>query len=114
MAVLPSPLPLLADLLAAHAARRPDALALHFEGSRLRYGELAARSVRVAAQLQRGALGAHMNLFHRDYDLLITPTLSVAAFDAGRDVEASNANHALPQRSGYLPPLPPSPFFRVR
>ncbi|MDF2466757.1 MAG: long-chain fatty acid--CoA ligase [Ramlibacter sp.] len=54
MAVLPSPLPLLADLLAAHAARRPDALALHFEGSRLRYGELAARSVRVAAQLQRG------------------------------------------------------------
>ena len=36
------------------------------------------------------------------------------AFDAGRDVDASNANHALPQRSGYLPPLPPSPFFRVR
>lgn len=37
------------------------------------------------AQLQRGALGAHMNLFHRDYDLLVTPTLAVAAFDAGRE-----------------------------
>ena len=54
MAVLPSPFPLLADLLAAHAASRPDAPALHFEGSQLRYGELAASSERVAAQLQRG------------------------------------------------------------
>jgi hypothetical protein len=36
------------------------------------------------------------------------------AFDAGRDEDASNANHALPQRAGYLPPLPASPFFRVR
>ena len=37
------------------------------------------------AQLKRGALGTHMNLFHRDYDLLVTPTLAVAAFDAGRE-----------------------------
>jgi aspartyl-tRNA(Asn)/glutamyl-tRNA(Gln) amidotransferase subunit A len=37
------------------------------------------------SQLKRGALGAHMNLFHRDYDLLVTPTLAVAAFDAGRE-----------------------------
>ncbi|HEX7054563.1 MAG TPA: amidase [Burkholderiales bacterium] len=37
------------------------------------------------AQLKRGALGAHMNLFHRDYDLLVTPTLAVAAFDAGAE-----------------------------
>ena len=35
------------------------------------------------AQMKRGALGAHMNLFHRHYDLLVTPTLAVAAFDAG-------------------------------
>jgi len=34
------------------------------------------------AQMKRGALGAHMNLFHRDYDLLVTPTLAIAAFDA--------------------------------
>jgi aspartyl-tRNA(Asn)/glutamyl-tRNA(Gln) amidotransferase subunit A len=38
------------------------------------------------AQQKRGALGAHLNLFHRDYDLLLTPTLSIAAFDAGKDV----------------------------
>jgi len=54
MAVLPSPFSLLEDLLAAHAASRPDALALHFEGWQLRYGELAVRSERVAAHLQRG------------------------------------------------------------
>ena len=35
------------------------------------------------AQMKRGALGAHMNLFHRDYDLLVTPTLAVTAFDVG-------------------------------
>jgi Asp-tRNA(Asn)/Glu-tRNA(Gln) amidotransferase A subunit family amidase len=38
------------------------------------------------AQMKRGALGLHMNLFHRDYDLLVTPTLSIAAFDAGKEV----------------------------
>jgi aspartyl-tRNA(Asn)/glutamyl-tRNA(Gln) amidotransferase subunit A len=38
------------------------------------------------AQLKRGALGTHMNLFYRDYDLLVTPTLSIAAFDAGKEV----------------------------
>jgi aspartyl-tRNA(Asn)/glutamyl-tRNA(Gln) amidotransferase subunit A len=27
-----------------------------------------------------------MNLFHRDYDLLVTPTLSIPAFDAGKEV----------------------------
>jgi len=37
------------------------------------------------AQMKRGALGAQMNLFHRDYDLLVTPTLAVAAFDVGRE-----------------------------
>ena len=38
------------------------------------------------AQLKRGALGTHMNLFHRNYDLLVTPTLSIPAFDAGKEV----------------------------
>ena len=38
------------------------------------------------AQTKRAALGTHMNLFHRDYDLLVTPTLSIAAFDAGKEV----------------------------
>jgi aspartyl-tRNA(Asn)/glutamyl-tRNA(Gln) amidotransferase subunit A len=37
------------------------------------------------AQMTRGALGARMNAFHRDYDLLVTPTLAVAAFDVGKE-----------------------------
>jgi len=54
--------------------------------------EMAAQGAKVSAhdlldaQLKRGALGAHMNLFHRDYDLLVTPTLSIPAFDAGKEV----------------------------
>ena len=54
--------------------------------------EMAAQGEKVTAhdildaQLKRGALGAHMNLFHRDYDLLVTPTLSIPAFDAGKEV----------------------------
>jgi aspartyl-tRNA(Asn)/glutamyl-tRNA(Gln) amidotransferase subunit A len=53
--------------------------------------EAAAQGARIGAteildaQMKRGALGALMNLFHRDYDLLVTPTLTVAAFDVGRD-----------------------------
>jgi aspartyl-tRNA(Asn)/glutamyl-tRNA(Gln) amidotransferase subunit A len=46
--------------------------------------KLSAHEV-LDAQMKRGALGAHMNVFHRDYDLLVTPTLSVPAFDAGRE-----------------------------
>jgi len=38
------------------------------------------------AVARRGALGLHMNLFHRDYDLLLTPTLPIAAFAAGQEV----------------------------
>ncbi|MGE3678010.1 MAG: amidase family protein, partial [Burkholderiales bacterium] len=37
---------------------------------------------------QRGALGVHMNRFHRRYDLLVTPTLPIPAFEAGREFPA--------------------------
>jgi aspartyl-tRNA(Asn)/glutamyl-tRNA(Gln) amidotransferase subunit A len=53
--------------------------------------EIAAEGAKITAQeileaqMQRGALGTHMNLFHRDYDLLVTPTLAIAAFDAAKD-----------------------------
>jgi aspartyl-tRNA(Asn)/glutamyl-tRNA(Gln) amidotransferase subunit A len=54
--------------------------------------EMAAQGAKVTAhdvldaQLKRGALGTHMNVFHRDYDLLVTPTLAIPAFDAGKEV----------------------------
>jgi aspartyl-tRNA(Asn)/glutamyl-tRNA(Gln) amidotransferase subunit A len=51
--------------------------------------EVAAEGAKIPAaeildaHMKRGALGTHMNLFHRDYDLLVTPTLACAAFDVG-------------------------------
>ena len=38
------------------------------------------------AQQERGALGQHMNRFHQDYDLLLTPSLPIPAFPAGQEV----------------------------
>jgi len=35
---------------------------------------------------QRGALGIAMNRFHEQYDLLLTPSLPLPAFEAGREV----------------------------
>jgi aspartyl-tRNA(Asn)/glutamyl-tRNA(Gln) amidotransferase subunit A len=48
-------------------------------------GEKLTASDLLDAQMKRGALGTHMNLFHRDYDLLVTPTLAVPAFEVGRE-----------------------------
>jgi aspartyl-tRNA(Asn)/glutamyl-tRNA(Gln) amidotransferase subunit A len=61
----------------------PGLLEVGSEGAKITAGEL------LDAQLKRGALGMHMNVFHRDYDLLITPTLSIPAFDAGKEVADS-------------------------
>jgi aspartyl-tRNA(Asn)/glutamyl-tRNA(Gln) amidotransferase subunit A len=53
--------------------------------------DVAAQGAKISAQelldaqQKRGALGVQMNLFHRDYDLLVTPTLAVAAFDVGKE-----------------------------
>ena len=54
--------------------------------------EVAAQGAKISmletidAAQKRGALGALMNRFHQDYDLLLTPTLPLAAFEAGREV----------------------------
>lgn len=39
----------------------------------------------IRALKERDNLGRHMNQFHEDYDLLITPQLSLTAFDCGQD-----------------------------
>jgi aspartyl-tRNA(Asn)/glutamyl-tRNA(Gln) amidotransferase subunit A len=57
----------------------PGLLEVAEQGAKVTAAEL------LEAQMKRGALGMHMNLFHRDYDLLITPTLAVAAFDVGQE-----------------------------
>ena len=40
----------------------------------------------LAAVSRRDELGRRMSLFHRDWDLLVTPTIPIPAFAAGRDV----------------------------
>ncbi len=40
----------------------------------------------VDAVQKRAALGLHMNTFHEKYDLLLTPTLPLVAFEAGKEV----------------------------
>ncbi|HXR59613.1 MAG TPA: amidase [Burkholderiales bacterium] len=49
-------------------------------------GEKVSTSEYMAAVTKRGALGVHMNAFHEKYDLLLTPTLPLAAFKAGQEM----------------------------
>jgi aspartyl-tRNA(Asn)/glutamyl-tRNA(Gln) amidotransferase subunit A len=53
-------------------------------------GEKVTAAELLEAQMKRGALGMQMNLFHRDYDLLVTPTLAVPAFGVGREYPEGN------------------------
>ncbi len=54
--------------------------------------EVAAQGAKITmletidAAQKRGALGVLMNRFHQDYDLLLTPTLPLAAFEAGKEI----------------------------
>jgi aspartyl-tRNA(Asn)/glutamyl-tRNA(Gln) amidotransferase subunit A len=47
--------------------------------------KFSVREIQKAA-LERGALGVHMAQFHQKYDLLLTPALPLAAFEAGREM----------------------------
>jgi aspartyl-tRNA(Asn)/glutamyl-tRNA(Gln) amidotransferase subunit A len=49
-------------------------------------GEKVSNAEYMAAVTKRGALGVHMNAFHEKYDLLVTPTLPLAAFKAGQEM----------------------------
>lgn len=51
-----------------------------------RQGEKFTMPRYFAAMQQRGALGQLMNRFHESWDLLVTPTLPLAAFAAGKEV----------------------------
>ncbi|MEM7021336.1 MAG: amidase, partial [Pseudomonadota bacterium] len=54
--------------------------------------EIAAEGAKVGlldyleATLQRGALGRHMRTFHERFDLLLTPSVPIPAFQAGQEV----------------------------
>jgi len=51
-----------------------------------RLGEQYTTADYLSAVQKRGALGEHMNRFHESYDLLVTPTLPLPAFAAGKEV----------------------------
>jgi aspartyl-tRNA(Asn)/glutamyl-tRNA(Gln) amidotransferase subunit A len=51
-----------------------------------RMGEKITTAQYMDAMQRRGALGVLMNRFHESWDLLVTPTLPLAAFEAGREV----------------------------
>lgn len=53
-------------------------------------GEAIGHMDYVDALNARAALGHHMSVFHQDYDLLITPTLPIPAFEAGRIAPGGN------------------------
>jgi aspartyl-tRNA(Asn)/glutamyl-tRNA(Gln) amidotransferase subunit A len=63
-----------------HALLDPGLVETAREGAKV-----SAMDILAAAQA-RGALGVQMQLFHQQYDLLLTPTLPLAAFEAGREV----------------------------
>ena len=63
-------------------------------------GRAHAATDYIAALQARDALAIHMSLFHRDWDLLLTPTLPLAAFEAGREVP-KGAND--PRWPGWTP-----------
>ena len=51
-----------------------------------RMGEKYTTAQYLDAIQKRGALGVLMNRFHESWDLLVTPTLPLAAFEAGKEV----------------------------
>ena len=51
-----------------------------------RMGEKFTTAQYLDAVQKRGALGVLMNRFHESWDLLVTPTLPLAAFEAGKEV----------------------------
>jgi aspartyl-tRNA(Asn)/glutamyl-tRNA(Gln) amidotransferase subunit A len=57
-----------------------------------RQGEKITLKQHMDAVAKRGALGVLMNQFHQKYDLLLTPTLPVPAFDAGKEFPGAAKN----------------------
>jgi aspartyl-tRNA(Asn)/glutamyl-tRNA(Gln) amidotransferase subunit A len=64
----------------------PQLASVVAEGVRMPIGEF------LEANAKRGALGTHMRLFMERYDLLVTPTLPIPAFDAGQLAPADDAH----------------------
>src|SRR5262249_14455673 len=61
-----------------HRDLEPGLLAIAGEGEQIPHMDY------IAATNARGALGQHMSMFHSSYDVLLTPTLPIPAFEVNR------------------------------
>jgi aspartyl-tRNA(Asn)/glutamyl-tRNA(Gln) amidotransferase subunit A len=59
----------------------------------------------LGAVYDRGLLGQAMNLFHRDYDLLVTPTMPVQAFRVGQNTPLTDDGGETPDWSPFTFPF---------
>jgi aspartyl-tRNA(Asn)/glutamyl-tRNA(Gln) amidotransferase subunit A len=59
----------------------------------------------LGAMQVRDALGVRMGAFHDTWDLLVTPTLPIVAFEAGRDVPAGSADPDWPSWTPFTFPF---------
>jgi aspartyl-tRNA(Asn)/glutamyl-tRNA(Gln) amidotransferase subunit A len=57
------------------------------------------------AMRRRDALGLRMSLFHRDWDLLLTPTLPLPAFAAGRELPEGSSGDGWPSWTPFTYPF---------
>ena len=69
-----------------------------------RYGRVDAAAYLDATQV-RMDLGVRMGAFHTEYDLLVTPTMPIGAFDAGADVPAGWEERFWPSWTPYTYPF---------
>lgn len=68
------------------AVMDPGLVAIAEEGARLSLMDY------LAAVRERETMGQRMNMFHQRWDLLVTPAMPIAAFEAGRETPAGSAN----------------------
>jgi aspartyl-tRNA(Asn)/glutamyl-tRNA(Gln) amidotransferase subunit A len=59
----------------------------------------------VEALRQRDALGLTMSMFHRDWDLLLTPAVAIAAFETGGDAPAGSDDPGWPSWTPFTYPF---------
>ncbi|HEY3501671.1 MAG TPA: amidase [Actinocatenispora sp.] len=57
----------------------------------------------LTAMDRRASLGVHMGQFHESYDILLTPTMPIAAFEAGHDVPPGWSETAVPAWPSWTP-----------
>ena len=76
---------LIDDMSAEQVAKMEDSLTKFAEEGR----KLSGLDIKVA-ELQRTANGAALNKFFEDYDLLLSPTMPIPAFDAGTPIPSDD------------------------